>query len=133
MNINNNKHKTIPVNDRCCGMNKKIEKSGNFKRTQTNRKSCKKKQYLVADGNGETAIGGAATSNTVDSPRAGDGYKRSIKITINFHFNSVHLKRNECRRITPTVHVRLIASYVRIINDPRIVDHRVNHWSFRKK
>ncbi|RDX69844.1 hypothetical protein CR513_50983, partial [Mucuna pruriens] len=63
----------------------------------------------------------------MESPSARDGDKRSIVVTISFHLNRVHLKRNQRRRIAPSIHMRLVARDVGVVHDPRIVDHRVNH------
>jgi len=48
-------------------------------------------------------------------------------VTISFHLNCVHLKRNQRWRITPSVRVRLVARDVGVVHDPWIGDHRVDH------
>jgi len=81
----------------------------------------------VAHGNSDAAIAGAASHDAVESPSAGDCDESGFVVTISFHLNRVHLKRNQRWRITPSVHVRLVARDVGVVHDPWIGDHRVDH------
>ena len=91
---------------------------------------------MVAHGNSDTAITVAASHDAMDPPRAGDRHERAVEIAICLHRDRVHLKRDQRRRVAPPVHVRLVARYVRVVHDPRIIDHRVHHrraWKERAR
>lgn len=71
------------------------------------------------------------------APPSGNRYKRRIQTALNFHANFVKLKRYQCRRIGPTVHIRLITPNIRIVNCSRVRYHRIahrrrRHVSFRR-
>lgn len=86
-----------------------------------------KDQNLFTHRNCNAAVTGFARGNTVQPPGASHGYKSSIQVTVNFHLNPMHVKRNQRRRITSAVNIRLVARDVRIINYPRFRYDGVNH------
>ncbi|KAI3742136.1 hypothetical protein L1987_59816 [Smallanthus sonchifolius] len=52
--------------------------------------------------------------------------KRRVQITVNLKRDPVHLKRNQRRQITPSVHVRLITRHIRVVDDHWVRNHGVN-------
>uniref|UniRef100_A0A7C9EQP8 Uncharacterized protein n=1 Tax=Opuntia streptacantha TaxID=393608 RepID=A0A7C9EQP8_OPUST len=65
-------------------------------------------------------------------PSSGDGDEGGVQVAINIDVNIVHMKRNQRRRLTLAVDVRLVARNVRIIHNRRVRNHRVHHRTRRK-
>lgn len=89
--------------------------------------------HLLAHRNSDTAIAAPAPHHTMHPPRSRNRNQRGVQVTIHLQRDSVHLERNQRRRIAPPVHVRLVARYVRVVDDSRVGDHGVNHRRRRKK